>query len=58
MFIIAGVSGHVGSAAADVLLSKGQKIKVRSSGNISCGYHCAKVLTLLMAMPCGLIGKA
>ncbi len=28
MFIIAGVSGHVGSAAADVLLSKGQKIKV------------------------------
>jgi uncharacterized protein YbjT (DUF2867 family) len=28
LFIIAGVSGHVGSAAAEVLLSKGQKIKV------------------------------
>ena len=28
MFIISGVTGHVGSAAAEVLLSKGQKIKV------------------------------
>ena len=28
MFVIAGVTGHVGSAAAEVLLSKGQKIKV------------------------------
>ena len=28
MFIIAGVSGHVGSAAAEMLLSKGKKIKV------------------------------
>jgi uncharacterized protein YbjT (DUF2867 family) len=28
MFIIAGVTGHVGSAAADILLAKGQKIKV------------------------------
>ena len=28
MFVIAGVTGHVGSAAAEVLLSKGQKVKV------------------------------
>jgi len=28
MFVISGVSGHVGSAAAEVLLGKGQKIKV------------------------------
>jgi uncharacterized protein YbjT (DUF2867 family) len=28
MFIITGVTGHVGSAAAEVLLSKGHKIKV------------------------------
>ena len=28
MFVIAGVTGHVGSVAAKELLSKGQKIKV------------------------------
>jgi len=28
MFVISGVSGHVGSASAEVLLGKGQKIKV------------------------------
>jgi len=28
MFVIAGVTGHVGSAVAEVLLSQGQKIKV------------------------------
>src|SRR5262245_18757970 len=28
MYLIAGVSGHVGGVAADTLVSKGQKVKV------------------------------